>query len=126
MKVFMLGWGLVALSALFDSYASFIVKAKFNELGRLDYSSWQSVGKYLVSFAKAPILLTAVMTFLLAPILWFVALNRLDLSRAYPVLVGLHLIFILIMGVAFLGEPMTTKKAIGTLMVLASLPLLYG
>jgi multidrug transporter EmrE-like cation transporter len=117
----MMGWGLVTLSALFDSYAAYVVKGKFNELGRIDLSSWDTAGRYLLTFAKSPLLATAAVTFVLAPVLWFLALNRLDLSRAYPVLVGMHLVFVLILGVALLDEPMTLKKAIGTLLVLASL-----
>ncbi len=120
MKTFLLSWGLIIISALFDTYAAFIVKMKFNQLGPIDFSSFQSVLKYLMTFLKSPILISAVITFALAPCLWFLALNRLDLSIGYPSLVGFHLVFILIFGIFFLGEPLTLGKVTGVVLVMIS------
>ena len=120
-KGFMLSWGMVFLSALFDSYAAYIVKTQFNKLGKMDFSSWKGFYDYMIVFFKNPIMLTALVTFVAAPAMWFVALNKLDLSVAYPVLVGFHLLFVLFFGVLFLDEGMTTNKAIGSLLVLVSL-----
>ncbi len=121
MKGFLLSWGMVFLSALFDSYAAYIVKTQFNKLGKLDFSSWKGFYDYMIVFFKNPIMLTALATFIAAPAMWFVALNKLDLSVAYPVLVGFHLLFVLFFGVLFLDEGMTANKAIGSLLVLVSL-----
>ena len=125
MKNFLLSWGLVFFSALFDSYAAFIVKRKFNQLGSIDFTSFHSFVKYISIFIKDPVLLTAVFTFVTAPALWFFALNRLHLSVAYPVLIALHLLFILFFGVFFLGELMTAKKMIGIALVVLSLFFFY-
>lgn len=124
-KEFFFSWGLVFLSAFFDSYAAYIVKTQFNKLGKIDFSSFKSIIEYLLTFFQNPILLTAVITFAAAPALWFVALNRLDLSLAYPVLVGLHLGFVLFFGVYFLGEGMSVNKGIGCGLVLLSLLFFY-
>jgi multidrug transporter EmrE-like cation transporter len=125
MREFFLSWGLVFLSALFDSYAAFIVKTQFNKLGKIDFSSFANVLDYMITFFKNPVLLTAIATFVAAPGLWFVALNRLDLSIAYPVLVGFHLIFVLFLGIAFLGEGLNLNKTIGCGLVLLSLYFFY-
>lgn len=125
MKPFFLTWGLVFLAALFDSYASLVVKIKFNELGHIDFSSSRNFFNYVLKFVKSPLLLSALITFVSAPALWFLALNRLDLSVGYPVLVAFHLIFILLFGVFFLNEGITTNKAIGTLLIFVSLYLFY-
>ena len=125
MKAFFLSWGLVFLSALFDSYAAFIVKTQFNKLGKMDFSSFKSIFEYLLTFFHNPILLSAVVAFVAAPGMWFIALNRLNLSVAYPVLVGFHLIFVLIFGVIFLKEDMTTSKAIGTSLILIGMLFFY-
>ena len=125
MKAFFLSWGLVFLSALFDSYAAFIVKTQFNKLGKMDFSSFKSIFEYLLTFFHNPILLSAVIAFVAAPGMWFIALNRLNLSVAYPVLVGFHLIFVLIFGVIFLKEDMTTSKAIGTSLILIGMLFFY-
>lgn len=125
MKPFFLTWGLVFLAALFDSYASLIVKMKFNELGHIDFSSLRSFFQYILKFVKSPILLSAIITFAAAPALWFLALNRLDLSIGYPVLVAFHLVFILAFGILFLNEGMTINKAIGTVLLMISIYLFY-
>lgn len=124
MKNFLLSWGLIILSALCDSYAAFIVKMKFNELGPMDFSSFSNFFRYLLEFVKSPVLLTAALTFVAAPFLWFVALNRIDLSVGYPGLVGFHLIFIMTFGIFFLAEPVTARKLLGVLLVGASFYLL--
>jgi multidrug transporter EmrE-like cation transporter len=125
MKDFFLSWGLIFLSALFDSYAAFIVKTQFIKLGKIDFSSFKSVLKYLYVFFQNPILFTAIITFFAAPALWFIALNRIDLSVGYPVLVGFHLVFVLIFGIVFLSEGMTVNKAIGCFLILLSLYFFY-
>ena len=124
-KEFLLSWGLVISAALFDSYAAFIVKTRFNELGVMSFSSLQSILAYLSKFIHSPLMLTAVIAFVLAPGLWFLALNRIDLSVGYPILVGFHLMFISIFGVFFLGEGFSTNKGIGVTLVLASLYFLH-
>jgi multidrug transporter EmrE-like cation transporter len=120
-KEFFFSWGMVFLSALFDSYAAYIVKTQFNKLGKLDFGSFKSAIEYISTFVQNPILISAVVTFAAAPAMWFVALNRLDLSVAYPILVGFHLVFVLVFGVFLLEEGMTTYKAIGCALVLLSL-----
>ena len=120
MKNFMASWGLVILSALLDSYAALIVKMKFNELGPLDYSSLSGFLKYLSLFVRSPLLVTALLAFVTAPALWFLALNKLDLSVGYPALVGFHLVFIMIFGLFLLGEPVTAGKLIGAGLVMVS------
>jgi multidrug transporter EmrE-like cation transporter len=125
MKVFFQTWGLIILSAFLDSYAAYIVKVQFNKLGAMDLSSVRSIASYLWQFVQHPILLSAIIAFVMAPGLWFLALNRMDLSVGYPALVGFHLIFILVFGLCFLGEAMTMNKAIGTSLIFVSLYFLY-
>lgn len=124
-REFFLSWGLVFLSALFDSYAAYIVKTQFNKLGKIDFSSFKSIFEYLLTFFHNPILLTAVVAFVAAPGMWFIALNRLDLSIAYPVLVGFHLIFVLVFGVFLLNEDMTISKGIGCCLILLGMFFFY-
>lgn len=125
MKASILSWGLVVGAALFDSYAAFVVKLKFNQLGKIDLSSLSSFLQYMTTFLKSPLLLSAIVTFCLAPGLWFLALNRLELSSAYPVLVGIHLLCVLLFGVGVLGEQLTVSKAIGTGLVFVAMYLFH-
>ncbi|MES2681005.1 MAG: EamA family transporter [Bacteroidota bacterium] len=125
MKAFLLTYGLIFCSALFDSYAAFIVKTKFNELGHLDFTSARSFFAYIFNLLKSPLLLSAVVAFVAAPGLWFLALNRLDLSVGYPILVGFHLLFVLIFGVFLLNEVLSVNKIIGTGLIFLSLYFFY-
>ena len=125
MKQFIFSWGMIFLSALLDSYAAYIVKYKFNEMGKIDFSSFKAVFDYLWKFIQSPLLLTGVLAFICAPGIWFIALNRVDLSVGYPVLVVFHLIFVFLSGVFLLGEDMNPNKLIGTALILASLFFFY-
>ncbi len=111
------GWLLIILSALFDSYAAFIVKMKFNELGPIPFHSLPVFVEYLIKFIKNPLLVTALITFLAAPGLWFLALNRVNLSVGYPTLVAFHLFFVLVFGVGFLGESLTFHRIAGIALI---------
>ncbi len=116
---------LIILSALFDTYAAFVVKWKFNELGPMDFSSFANLMSYLWKLAQSPLFWTGLTTFLIAPGIWFFALNQIDLSVGYPALVGFHLIFVMIFGVFFLGEAFTMRKGVSVSLILFSLYLLF-
>ncbi len=125
MKVFFANYGLIILSAFLDSYAALIVKKQFNHLGEIDYSSFYGFFSYLYKFIQYPLLITAVIAFVAAPIVSFLALSRLELSVSYPVLVGFHLIFAFFFGVFFLEEKVTTYKLIGAVLIFISIYLFY-
>jgi len=102
MKDFFLSWGLIFVASGFNAYASFIVKLRFNQLGEMDLRSIKKILYYLFNFLKSPIVLTAVVTFLLSPIFWFAALNKIDLSVAIPVQFSMHLLLVLTFSVLLL------------------------
>lgn len=116
---------LIIVSAFLDSLAAYIVKTQFNKLGPIDFSSIHHVLTYLYTFFKNPVLIIGVMAFVMAPGIWFLALNRLELSVGYPVLVGFHLLFVMILGLAFLGEQFTLNKMLATLLIGLSVWILY-
>jgi multidrug transporter EmrE-like cation transporter len=125
MKIFMLTYGLIILSALLDSYAAFVVKTRFNEFGHFDYSSVKGFFLYLYKLLKSPLAFSALIAFVMAPGFWFLALNRLDLSIGYPILVGFHLLFVFVFGYFLLHESMNTNKLIGCGLALLSIYFYY-
>jgi len=125
MKVFFANYSLIILSAFLDSYAALIVKKQFNHIGQIDYSSWYGFFSYLYKFIQYPLLITAVIAFVAAPVVSFLALSKLELSVSYPVLVGFHLVFAFFFGVMFLGEKITLYKTIGALLIFVSIYLFY-
>ena len=124
MKSIYLSWLLIFLAAFFDSYASFVVKKEFNTIGPIDFSSLRSFFNYIVNFIKSPWLLSALVAFISAPFLWFIALDKINLTVGYPVLVGFHLVFVLVLGFFFLNEEVTKFKILGCIFLIISLILI--
>lgn len=115
------GWVLVLLASLCETYAALTAKLRFNEVGDIDFNSLALFTEYVGVFFQSPLLLTGLIAFFLAPVAWFLALNRIELSIGYPVLVILHLVFGGIFAVSFLGEAFNLSKLIGFAFVLLSL-----
>jgi multidrug transporter EmrE-like cation transporter len=120
-----LPWFLIFLAALFDSYASYVVKYKFNEMGDIKLNSFHSIISYLRPLLLSPFFLSGIFLFILAPILWFFALNKIDLSVGYPVLVTFHLIFVYLLSFLLLEENFNLYKLFGSILLIISVFLFY-
>jgi multidrug transporter EmrE-like cation transporter len=118
-------WILIILSALFDAYASYAVKYKFNELGEIKLGSLSAFFSYSRVLIQSPLFLSAVVVFILAPFLWFIALNRIQLSIGYPALVCFHLLFIYLISFFLLNEAFNIYKILGSLFLISSIFLFY-
>jgi len=125
MKSTLMSWGLIFTSALFDSFAAFAAKSRFNVLGRMELSPPGRFLDYLRIFFQSPLVVVAAVLFVAAPVLWFFALSRLDLSVAYPAVVVFHLIFISLFSVFLLGEAWTAGRIVGICFAFCSLFFLY-
>lgn len=117
----LIGWFLIMVAAFCETYAALVVKLRFNTLGDINFNSVDLFIDYMTHFFQSPLLITGGIAFMLAPAAWFIALNRIQLSVGYPVLVALHLVFVTIFGVAVLGEAFSLNKVIGFLFVMVSL-----
>ena len=124
MRGIFIGWILILFAAFLDSYASFIVKKEFNTVGSIDFSSFNSFVRYIKNFIKSPWLASALIAFVTAPFLWFIALDKIDLTTGYPVLVGFHLVFVVLFGYFLLNEAMSINKLIGCVLLIISLILI--
>jgi multidrug transporter EmrE-like cation transporter len=118
-------WLLVLICAIADSYAVFIIKLKLNKLGSLDTSSWNGFWNYILELLQSPLILSAILAYISAPAIWFICLSKLELSIAYPVLVVLHLLFIPLLGILFLKEPLSLNKIMGISLIFLSLYFFY-
>lgn len=121
----LLPWFLIFLAALFDSYASYVVKYKFNEMGDIKLNSFSSIFSYLRPLMLSPFFLSGIFLFILAPFLWFFALNKIDLSVGYPVLVTFHLIFVYLISFLLLNENFNWYKLSGAMLLTISIFLFY-
>lgn len=125
MKDFFLSWGLIFIASLCNSYASFVVKLRFNQLGKMELRSITKIVVYLLKFLKSPLVISAVITFLLSPIFWFAALNKIELSVAIPVQFSMHLLLVLTFSTLLLKEKVNFQKVAGVLCLAISLYFLY-
>jgi multidrug transporter EmrE-like cation transporter len=75
---------------------------------------WQLANPWIVAaFASA----------FLASVCWMITMTRFELTYAYPFM-GLAFVLVLAFAVAFLGEPLTVSKVVGTLIVSAGIAIL--
>lgn len=106
-------WLLLLASAVIDTFLVTIVKMQFNKFGDVDIRSVSGVIDSLLKFLQNPSAAIPIIILCLSPIIAFIALSRLQLSRVYPVLAALHLFFVEMFSFFLLDEPVSGKKAIG-------------
>lgn len=117
----LIGWLMIVISAFCETYAALVVKLRFNILGDINFNTFELFVDYMERFFHSPLLITGGAAFIIAPAAWFIALNRIQLSVGYPILVALHLLFVAIFGMVFLGEVFSVTKLIGFFFVMVSL-----
>ena len=61
----------------------------------------------------------------LSPVFYAFALSRINLSIAYPILIGLSAIFLLIFSYIILNETLTLKNTIGLIFILIGIFIIY-
>jgi multidrug transporter EmrE-like cation transporter len=75
------------------------------------------------SFVLSPLLLVGVgsILYIVGFGIWLMILSRMDLSTAYPIAVGLTLVFTSLAGGLLLGEAITVPRAFGIVMIFAGI-----
>lgn len=121
MKELFLSWGLLILSVLFNVYGVFVIKLKINELGIIKVDSFKIVFDYFLVLAKIPLVISAGFSLIIAPLLFAISLSRMQITVAYPALIGLNFLFLVLLALMFLGEQMTLPKIIGMLLIFAGI-----
>tara|TARA_B100000242_G_C42804884_1_gene374281 strand:- start:40 stop:420 length:381 start_codon:yes stop_codon:yes gene_type:complete len=121
MNLFLSTWGLIFFAAVMDVIGAYVVKAKINELGSVNYDTIFNVINYLVSLAKFPLVWFGTFLILTAPLPYALALSRMELSTAYPVIVTLNALLLIPIAVFFLNESLTVYKIIGFIIIIIGL-----
>lgn len=119
-------WLLLLASAVLDTLLVTIVKMQFNQFGDFDIRSVGSVMDSLLKFMQNPFAAIPTIALFFSPIIAFIALSRLQLSRVYPVLAALHLFFVETFSFFLLDEPVSGRKAIGLCCLVFSIFLVYS
>ena len=121
MNLFLSTWGLIFFAALMDVIGAFAVKLKINELGSVNYNGLYDVIEYLINLAKFPAVWFGTFLILTAPLPYALALSRMELSTAYPVIVTLNALLLIPIAVIFLNESLTLYKIIGFIIIIIGL-----
>ena len=114
-------WMLILFSSFCETLSATIVKLRHNELGQVSFTEADELRLFFMEFVQDPWLLVAGIAFVLSPVCWFIALNRIQLSVGYPVLVVFHVVFIIAFSAYMLEEGFDNNKMIGFALMLVSL-----
>ncbi len=102
----MTGYLWCALAALASAAATFLIKLS-NQHG----VDWNLVRLAFLGGAGA--------TYALGFVCYSVALQKLDMSLAYPVMTGVAMLAVAAIGVAALNEPLSVSKIVGMVLIVA-------
>lgn len=102
----MTGYLWCALAALASAAATFLIK-----LSGQHGPDWNLVRLSFLGGAGA--------TYALGFVCYSVALQKLDMSLAYPVMTGVAMLAVAALGVAALNEPLTASKIAGMVLIVA-------
>jgi len=125
MKLFFLTWGLVVLAALMDVAGIIVIKLRLNFLGPVKYDSFFNVITYCLKIISTPASFIAAIVIFISPVIYAFALSRMNLSIAYPLIIGFSAIFLLILSYIILNESITLNNFIGILLILFGIFLVY-
>lgn len=113
------GHGYIALTLLFTVYGQLVLKWQMGGAGPLPEALPDKLWFLLKQFAN-PWIFSGFVAAFLASLAWMAAMTRFELGYAYPFM-SLAFVFVMVFGVAFLGEPLGWAKVGGTLLVMAGL-----
>lgn len=125
MKHFILTWGLIIFAALLDVLAIIIIKLRLNLIGPIKFDGIYNSFVYCIKIISTPATFLAAVAVTLSPIFYAFALSRINLSIAYPILIGLSAIFLLIFSYIILNETLTLKNTIGLIFILIGIFIIY-
>lgn len=117
MKEWLLSWGMLLVSVMFNAIGVFIIKLKLNELGVIKADSLRTVFTYFFVMLKSPFVVFGLVLFIIAPFLFVIALSRMEIVVAYPAQIGLNFLIVVLLAIAFLGEQMTSLKVVGSVLI---------
>lgn len=108
--------GLILIAVVFSVSGQLLLKAGANKVGRIETSALKNPLQIVFSFVKSPLIIVGLLLFIISAFLWIIALTRVDLSFAYP-LVGTSYVLILLFSRIILGEDVNILRWLGALLV---------
>jgi multidrug transporter EmrE-like cation transporter len=125
LKAFVLGWGMVFLYVVFNSYGALTLKTQVQKLGVWNFTTARSYFSYFFALFSRLQTWLGLGAICIATGAWVVALAHLELSRAYPVAVGLNLLIIVGLALLYFHEPLTLPKILGLSLIIGGVIILF-
>jgi len=107
----------VAATVLLTVYGQLVVKWQVGEMLRLGEAPLGRVA-LLAALLANPWILSALAAAFAAALFWMLAMQKLDLSHAYP-FVSLSFVLVLFFSAYFFGELLSWPKVVGVVLILA-------
>ena len=125
LKAFILGWGMVILFVIFNSLGSLMLKAQIQKVGAWNFSTVRSYFAYFATLFSQFQTWLGLGSICVAMGAWMLALGHLELSKAYPVAIGLNLLIVVGLGMLYFDEPLTLSKIMGAFLILSGVIVLF-
>ena len=107
----------IATTIAFTVYGQMILKWRLGQLGAMPEAFWPKVS-HLAWLVFDPWIFSSFFAAFLASLAWMAALDRLDLTYAYPFM-ALNFVVVLLLGALLLGESLSVPKVVGVLLIIA-------
>lgn len=120
--IFTFPYLIIFLSALLDVVSLILIK-KFINNNNIDANSLYLLSFYYKALTN-PVFVTALILFILSPILFFVSLTYLNLSVSFPVNISFKMIILLLLAIFILKEELKLKNIAGILLLIIAIFLL--
>lgn len=112
---------LMFLAIILNVCGHLFLKAGMNQLGAI------SVDQLLGSFTRifsTPFVILGLLSYVSSVAMYMVVLSKVDVSFAYPLMMGVGYVMIVLFSWQIFGEPFSTFKWIGIVLVLIGVSLL--
>ena len=106
----------VILCLILTLYGQIIIKYRIDLYPKINGDLLYTFKKVLLLFLD-PYILSGLFSALIASFFWMMALTKISLSRAYPIMASAPIIIVLLSTI-FLKEDLTPGKLIGSLLIL--------
>ncbi len=114
-----LGWSMVVLFVALNIIGALLLKNEIQKLGNWNFTSVRTFFFFFLKLISSGKIIIAVVSLFGSTVAWSIALAHLELSRAYPVGIGLHFLAIMSASMFAYGESLTFFKVFGVFLILS-------
>ncbi len=111
----MMGYFYILGTILFTVYGQLMLKWRIDKFGSLPKETFDKV-LFLLRLLLDPLILSGFLSAFVASLFWMAAMTKFNISFAYPFM-SLSFVLVFLFSVFMFGEPMTSQKVIGLLLI---------